>query len=180
MSKRVKEMLVEVIRQRIGESRDMLLIDSSRIDANTANRFRLALREKEIQALTIQNRLGRKALNDAGITSLDMFLQGSSTLVWGGSDIVALSKEITKWTKEVEELEVKGGTLEGESLSPSDVDSLSKSPGREELIGQIAGCLLSPGANLAAALLGPGANLASQIEKISEQEEESEQTKEEG
>ena len=58
MSKRVKEMLVDVIRQRIGESRDMLLVDASRIDANTVNRFRLALREKEIQVLAVPNKLG--------------------------------------------------------------------------------------------------------------------------
>ena len=171
MSKRVKEMLFLDIRQRIGETRDMLLIDASRIDANTANRFRLALRQKDITALTVQNTLARKALNEAGITALDSLLQGPSTLVWGGDDIVALSKEITRWAKEVEGLEVKGGTLEGESLGPADVDSLSKSPSRQELICQIAGALLGPGANLAAALLGPGAQLANQIEQISEKEE---------
>ena len=171
MSKHVKEMLVRDIRQRIGETRDMLLIDASRIDANTANRFRLALRQKDITALTVQNTLARKALNDAGITTLDSLLQGPSTLVWGGDDIVALSKEITKWAKEVQGLEVKGGTLEGESLGPADVDSLSNSPSRQELISQIAGILLSPAANLAAALLGPGAQLASQIDQISEKEE---------
>ena len=171
MSKRVKEMLVTDIRRRIGETRDMLLIDASKIDANTANRFRLALRQKGITALTVQNTLARKALNDAGITALDTLLQGPSTLVWGGDDIVALSKEITRWANEVEELEVKGGTLEGESLGPADVDSLSKSPSRQELICQIAGALLGPGANLAAALLGPGAQLANQIEQISEKEE---------
>ena len=51
------------------------------------------------------------------------------------------------------------------------VDALSKSPGREELLSQLAGMLLSPGAQLAAALLGPGAMLASQFEKMSEEEE---------
>ena len=174
MSKRLKEMLVTDIRQRIGDTRDMLLIDASRIDANTANRFRLALRQKSITALTVQNTLARKALNDAGITALDALLQGPSTLVWGGDDIVALSKEIMKWAKEVQELEVKGGTLEGESLGPADVDSLSNSPSRQELISQIAGALLSPAANLAAALLGPGAQLANQIEQISEKEADDE------
>jgi large subunit ribosomal protein L10 len=170
MSKRVKGMLIETIRERIGESRDLLLIDSSKLDANTANRFRLALREKGMTALTVQNTLARRALNGVGISSLDSLLEGPSTLVWGGQDIVDLSKEIAKWAKEIKELEVKGGTSEGETLDAAGVEALSKSLSREELLSRLAGMLLSPGAKLAAALLGPGAMLASQIEKISDGE----------
>ena len=172
MSKRVKEMLIEDIRKRIGQKRDMLLIDVSRLDAVTSNRFRLALREKQIEALTVRNSLARRALNEAGLTSLDQFLEGPSTLVWGGPDIVALSKEIARWAKELDQLQIKGGTVEGEALSPEDVDALSKSPSREELIGQIVGLLLSPGARLSGALLGPAGALASQIEQLAEEKSE--------
>ena len=172
MSKRVKEMLMADIRQRVGENRDMLLIDASRLDAITTNRFRLSLREQEITALTVRNTLAKKALNESGITALDPYLEGSSTLIWGGENIVALSKEITRWTKELQQLQIKGGTSEGTSLTPGDVDALSKIPSREELIGQIAAALLSPGANLAAALMGPGAQLVSQVEKIGENQEQ--------
>lgn len=170
MSKRVKGMLIDTIREQIGENRDILLIDSSKLDANTANRFRLALREKGIGVLTVQNTLARRALNDVGVTSLDSLLAGPSTLVWGGQDIVDLSKEIAKWAKDVSELEVKGGSCEGETLDAAGVESLSKSLSRDELLSKLSGMLLSPGAKLAAALTGPGAMLASQVEKISEGE----------
>ena len=171
MSKYVKKMLIDSVRDRLGDTRDLLVIDSSRLDANTTNRFRLALRKIGIDALTVQNSLARRALNDLGVSTLDSILQGPSTLVWGGEDIVALSKEIAKWAKEIEPLEIKGGTLDGTSLSAAEVDQLSKSPSREELIGQIAGLALSPGAQLSAALLGAGAKLASQVVKISEKSE---------
>lgn len=168
MSKYVKNMIVDVVSDRLGDVRDMLVVDCSRLDANVSNEWRLSLREKSITALTVQNSLARRALNGLGVSSLDAILEGPSTLVWGGEDIVALSKEISKWAKEVQALEIKGGTVEGESLTAADVLALSKSPSREELISQISGILLSPGAQLAAALLGPGSKLASQIEKISE------------
>lgn len=171
MSKFVKNMMIDVVRDSLGETRDLLVIDSSKLDGNTSNRFRLALREKEITALTVQNALARRALADLGVTTLDSILAGPSTLVWGGEDIVALSKEIAKWAREIDTLEIKGGTLEGTSLSPGDVDALSKSPSREELIGQIVGLALSPGANISGALLGMGGKLASQIEQVSESEE---------
>lgn len=171
MSKFVKNMLIEEIAQRVGDNRDMLVVDCSKLDAVTSNKWRLALQEKEITALTVRNTLARKALNQAGLTSLDSLLEGPSTLIWGSEDVVALSKEITKWAKELGSLDIKGGTVEGTTLQPADVDALSKSPSREELIGQIVGQILSPGANLAAALLGPGATLASQLKTKSEEEE---------
>ena len=172
MSKYVKEMVIAEIRDRIGEPGDMLVIDSSRLDAISTNRFRLALREKDFSAFTVKNSLAKKALNAAGMTALDLILQGPSTLVWGGEDIVALSKEISKWVKELKDLEIKGGTSEGESLSAEEIDKLSKSPSREELIGQIMGLALSPGAQLAAALLGPGGKIAGQIKTLADKEED--------
>ncbi len=105
------------------------------------------------------------------MNGLDGVLEGPTTLVWGGEDIVALSKEIAKWAKEIEPLKIKGGTTEGTALSPATVEALSKSPGRLELIGQIVTLMTSPGARLAGALLGPGGKLASQVKKISEKEE---------
>lgn len=168
MSKRVKEMVISEIRQRIGETAELLVVDSSRMDAITTNKWRLALRQSDIALLTVKNSLAKKALDEAGVTGLDPYLEGSSTLVWGGEDIVALSREIAKWAKEIKELEIKGGTVEGTSLNAADVDALSKSPSREELIGQIAGLILSPGARLCGALLGAGGKLAGQIETIAE------------
>ena len=168
MSKRIKAMVVDEITQRIGDTNEMLVIDVSLLDAISTNKFRLALQEKQISVLTVKNTLARRALNGAGVTALDDVLQGSSTLVWGGEDIVALSKEIAKWVKELGKIEIRGGTLEGESLSAGDVVSLSKSPSREELIGQIAGVMLSPGAQLAAALEAPARLLASQIDQVGE------------
>jgi len=174
MSKVVKEMLMSDMLERLGEARDMLVINSSKLDGVTANRFRLALRAKDITLLTVRNSLAKRALHDVGVTALDSFLEGPSTLVWGGEDIVALSKEIAKWAKEQAKLEIKGGAVEGTPLTAEDVDSLSKSPSREELIGRVVSQILGPGSQLCAALLGPGSKLAGQIEKIAEEGESTE------
>jgi large subunit ribosomal protein L10 len=175
MSKRIKEMVIGELRNRIGDCRDMLVIDSSRMDAVSDNRFRLALREKDIHVLTVKNALARKALGDDGGTSaLDEILSGPSALVWGGEDIVSLSKEISKWARDIKELEIKGGALEGTPLSADDVEALSKSPGREELIGRIVMLALSPGAQLVGALLGPGGTLSGQLKALAEKEGEQE------
>ena len=171
MSRRVKEMLIDEVGKRLNGVRDILALDTSKLNGVPVNKLRLAMRKKKLSALTVRNKLAKKALNGAGVTGLDEILEGPTTLVWGGEDIVALSKEIAKWAKEIEPLQIKGGTTEGTALSPQRVDELSKSPGRQELISQIAALLTSPGAQLAGAMLGPGRALASQVKKIADKEQ---------
>lgn len=173
MSKVVKRMVMDELLSRIGDVREMLVVDSSKLDAITTNELRIEWQKRNISALTVKNALARHALSEVGVESMDEVLCGPSTLVWGGEDIVALSKEIAKWAKQLSDLEIKGGTVEGQSLSSSDVEALSKSPGRLELIGQIVSAALSGGANIAGALLGPGGKLASQLETICDGDAES-------
>jgi len=174
MSRHIKEMMIDELGTRVRGVRDIVVLNSSKLDGVTANKLRLSMGKKKLSAITVRNKLAKKALHDAGVTSLDSFLQGPSMLVWGGEDIVALTKEIAKWAKEIEPLEIKGGTTEGSPLTAKNVEELSKSPGRKELIGQIAALMMSPGAQLAGALLGPSKKLARQIKQIADKEEKSE------
>lgn len=166
--------MIDEIRDRLAETRELVIIDSSRLDASSDNELRLKLREKGITVMQVKNTLARKAMEELGVAGDDLrpLLSGPSSLVWGGEDIVALSKEIAQWAKQIDDLEIKGGAAEGQAIDAEGIEQLSKSPGRLELIGQIAGLALSPGATVAGALLGPGGTVAGQLEAIAEKEEE--------
>ncbi len=170
MSKVVKGMVIDDVARRVGDVRDMLVIDVSQLDALSVNMWRLDLRKKDITALTVRNSLARKALSRNGVVGLDDVLVGPSTLVFGGRDVVELAKEIVGAAKKNDKIQVKGGTVEGGTLDAAGVESLSKSPSREDLLAKIASQLLAPGANLAAAMLGPGSTVASQLKSIHEKE----------
>ncbi len=171
MSRVVKEMILKEIENRLDGNRDLLVIDSSRLDAVTDNTFRMAMQEKGIHLLSVKNSLALRVLG-GGCDQLQQIFNGPSTLAWGGEDVVALSKEISKQAKELELLEIKGGTVEGQALDSAGVEKLSKSPGRMELISMISGQILSPGAQLAGALLGPAGVLAGCVASIADKEEE--------
>ncbi len=170
MGRHVKDMVISDIQSRIGDVKDFIVVDCSKIDAVTANRWRLDLRKDQITALTVKNSIAANALKKKGIEGLDTVLAGPSTLVWGGDDVVALSKAVTKYAKEMPKLEIKGGSVEGQTLNAAAVDSLSKSAGRVETIGQIAGLMLAPGRQLAGCLQSPGGQLAGQLKTLSEKE----------
>lgn len=168
MSKYVKELVIDDIHRRLGDARDVLVIDSSALDPITDHEFRGKIRQEGVKMLTVKNNLARKALEKNGVKGLETVLAGPSTLIFGGEDVVALSKILIKITKGYQKIAVKGGSVEGTTLDGDAVTALSKSPGRLELISQIAGLILSPGGRLAGALLGPGGKLAGCVKAIEE------------
>lgn len=172
MSKVIKGMMMDEIRQSVGECRDVLVIDMSKLDGKTDNKFRLEMQKKGLNLLQVKNSLAKRAFADMGFPALAKSLTGPSTLVWGADDIVALSKEITKWLKDIKKLEIKGGSAGGEAIDAAGVESLSKSPGRAELLSIISGQILAPGAKLSSQLLAMGGKLASQVKKIADKEED--------
>jgi large subunit ribosomal protein L10 len=168
MSKYVKELIIDDVHARLGDARDVVIIDSSALDPITDHEFRGKIRNAGIKMLTVKNTLARKALERNGAQGIDKILAGPSTIIYGGEDVVALSKIVVKVTKDYEKIAIKGGVSEGTPLNSDAVTALSKSPGRLELISQIVGQILSPGANLAGALLGPGGKLAGIVKTIEE------------
>lgn len=163
MSKVIKNHIIAELQTALDGCAEILVVDVSGLTGTDVNDMRVKLREKNISLLTVRNSLARLACNNIGLESLCPALDGPSTLVWGGEDIVALSKEISGWVKEIKRFEIRGGTVEGQTLDAEGVDRLSKSPGRPELLSIVAGMILSPGGNIAGALLGPGGTVAGAI-----------------
>lgn len=170
MSRHVKDLVISDIQSRIGAATDFVVVDCSKLDAITANKWRLGMRKDRIHALTVKNSVAANALGRKGIRGLDRILAGPSTLVWGADDIVGLSRAITKWAKEIPNLEIKGGTVDGQSLDASGVDTLSKSAGRLETIGELAALMLAPGRQLAGCMESAGGRLAGAIKTIADKE----------
>jgi len=170
MSKLVKEMIIREIGSGLGERKDLLVLDVSKMGAIAQNELREDLRKKGVTLLGVKNSLARLALKESGIDTVDTILNGPTTLVWGGEDIVGLSREMTEWAKKIDKIAIKGGVVDGQGVNAVGIEEISKGPSRLELIGQIAGLLLSPGAKLAGALLGPGGTISGQLKAMSEEE----------
>lgn len=171
MSKVIKNHIINELTRELDGHGEVLVVDVSGLTGNEVNALRVELSAKDISLLTVKNSLARRACDGTTLEALGPVLEGPSTLVWGGEDVVALSREITKWAKEFDTLAIKGGAVDGKSLDAAGVDKLSKSPGRPELLSIIAGLILSPGGNIAGALLGPGGIVAGQVKSKAEDED---------
>lgn len=171
MSKVVKKMMIDDLRAKLDGRRDFLVLDVSKVDAITNNELRMTLAAKGITLLGVKNRLLQVLLREAGDDPLEGTLNGPTVLAWGSEDIVGLSREMAIWSKKIDELEIKGGSVDGQGVNAEGVNAIGKGPSRLELIGQLAGLILSPGAKLAGALLGPGGTISGQVLALAEKEE---------
>ncbi|MGZ0165646.1 MAG: 50S ribosomal protein L10 [Planctomycetales bacterium] len=171
MSRFIKDHIITELEDQLRDLGEVLVVDMSKLTGTDANRLRVELGQNNIESLGVKNSLARLAASRVGLEALNPILEGPSTLVWGSDDVVAMSKQITKWAKELEEFQIKGAAVEGQTLDAAGVDKLSKSLGRPELLAKIAGLILSPGGNIAGALLGTGGTIAGQVKSHSERDE---------
>lgn len=173
MSKYVKDLITNDLKERLNGVNDALLVSVEGMDAGRNHRLRMQLRSKNIHLLVIKNSLARRATEGTPLAPAFEGLEGPSAVVWGGEDIVSLAKEITALAedKAFEPFSPRGGVMEGKALSADEVKAVSKWPSRTEQLSILAGQILSPGANLVSQLTSAGGVLASQIKQKAEEEE---------
>ena len=168
MSKYVKELLSDAVRDRLNGVEDLLLVNVAGMTANRAHRLRMELRGKNMQLLVIKNSLARKAVEGTSLAPAFEGLDGPAAIVWGGTDIVDVAKEVTRLAgdKQFEPFAPRGGVMGGSRLSSDEVKAVSKWPSREEQLSLLVGQILGPGGQLASQLQSVGAILVGQIKEI--------------
>jgi len=174
MSKYVKKLVTDHLRQRFEGVSDALLVNVIGLDANATNRLRTELVSKDINVMVVKNSLAARATEGTPLNPMFQGLTGTAAVCWGSEDIVSLAKEIMALAKreEYEAFQSRGGVMDGEQISAEQVAEVSRWPSRTEQLSILIGQILSPGANLVGQLGGPASTLAGQIDQISEEEEE--------
>ena len=174
MSKYVKNLISDHLRERLVDVSDALLVNVIGLDANASNTLRAELRSKDINIMVVKNSMAARATAGTSLAPMFEGLTGTAAVCWGSEDIVSLAKEITRLADEddYEAFEARGGVMDGEPLTAAEVTAVSKWPSRQEQLGILLGQILGPGATLAAQLSGPGGALAGQIKQKVEEGEE--------
>jgi large subunit ribosomal protein L10 len=176
MSKYVKELVTDHLRNRLQGVDDALLVNTVGLDANADNQLRGELEAKGIQLMVVKNSLAARATEGTTLLPLFSDLSGTAAVCWGGEDIVGLAKEVARLAEDEQykAFETRRGVMDGEVLTAEQVAEVSKWPSRQEQLSLLVGQILGPGAKLAAQLNGPGGALVSQIKKKAEGDEPSE------
>ncbi|RKQ85581.1 50S ribosomal protein L10 [Brockia lithotrophica] len=139
-----KVALVEEIREKIGRSQGVYLVEYRGIPVATLSGFRRRVREAGGELVVYKNTLFRLAAAAAGIRGLEGYLTGPTIFAFAYGDAAAMAKLLFELTKEHEGFQVKAGWVEGRVYDRDGVDAIAKLPPREVLLAQLVGGIQAP------------------------------------
>jgi len=155
MSKQIKQLEMEALKQAFQGVQDMVVLSSNKFDCHGEHQFRTVLRKKNIHLQMVKNSLARRVFGDLGIKS-ESFWSGSTLIAWGAGSLLKKFDKVVK---------AKGAISEGQEIP---FKTALKMPTKTEAVGRVLGLALSPASRLLSQILAPASNIAGQIKTLAE------------
>ena len=114
----------------------------------------------------VNNTLTKIAAQDAGVEGLDDLLAGPSAIAFIKGDPVEAAKGLRDFAKANPLLVIKGGYMDGKTLSAAEISKLADLESREVLLAKLAGAMKASLSQAAALFNAPLANAARTIEAL--------------
>jgi large subunit ribosomal protein L10 len=147
-----KAEVIAELEARLRSTNTVLAADFRGLSVKQLSELRGELRNADAGLTVAKNTLARRAAESTGQENLLGFLNGPTGLVWVDGDPAVAAKVLNEASKRFEHLEVKGGLLEGRTLTAAELEFLATLPSREQLLAQLAGVVAAPLRGLAGSL----------------------------
>ncbi|MFC6080298.1 50S ribosomal protein L10 [Sphaerisporangium aureirubrum] len=118
-----------------------------------------------------KNTLSKIAANQAGVTTLDDLFQGPTAIAFVTGDVVEAAKGLRDFAKANPLLVIKGGVVDGKSMSPAEITTLADLESREVLLAKLAGALKAKQSQAAATFNALPTQLVRLVEALREKRE---------
>jgi large subunit ribosomal protein L10 len=180
MLKSDKERVVAELTERLRTSDTLIVADYRGLTNAEIDDLRSKLIEHGARFAVVKNTLTRRAAEAAGSDALLALLEGPSAIAFveSGGDPVAVAKALADAATSTKILAIRGGVLEGKSLTAAEVESLAKLPPADVIRAQLVGAIISPLTTVVALLTAPLRDLVglidARIEQLKEQGDTSE------
>jgi large subunit ribosomal protein L10 len=169
MDRTQKEAAVAELTEGLKGAEAIFAVDYRGISVTEAAELRGKLREADAVFKVVKNRLAKRAAADAGTEGIDELLVGPTALTLIQGDAVIAAKAIADFAKEHDDVEYKGGIMDGAALDPEGFNVIARLPGLDVLRGQLVGVAASPITGLVRGLGSMVSGLAIALGQIAEQ-----------
>ena len=171
MKKQDKERVVEELTERLKTSDTLLVADYRGLTMPQIDSLRTRLIESGARFSVVKNTLTRRAAEAAGADALLALLEGPSAIAFleADGDMVAAAKALADSARETRVLAIRGGIMQGRTVSAEEVESLAKLPPIDVLRGQVLGAIIAPLTALQGLVTAPLQNLYGLIDARIEQ-----------
>ena len=177
MLKTDKERIVEELAAELGSAETLIVADYRGLTNKQLEALRDQLLTHGARFRIVKNTLTRRAAEQAGADALLVMLEGPTAIAFieSSGDPAAVAKALAATAKETNVLTLRGGMLEGKSLTGEEVDRLATLPPLDILRGQLVGAIVAPITQLLALVSAPLRDLHGLIDaRIAQLEEQGE------
>ena len=177
MLKSDKERIVSELASDLKDAETLIVADYRGLTNKQLEALRDDLLQHGARFRIVKNTLTRRAAAEAGADALLVMLEGPTAIAFieSGGDPAAVAKALATKAKETNVLTLRGGILEGKTLSGEEVDRLATLPPLDVLRGQLVGAIVAPLTQLVALVNAPLRNLHGLIDaRIKQLEEQGE------
>ena len=152
MNRTEKQQLVSELSTKLKGAKSVYYTDFSGLNVKRMTDLRRRLRKAGVEYVVIKNTLALRAVNESGLVGER--LRGPTGLVVS-TDPVAAAKVLSDFARENDQRPaVKGGLLDGRSLSTEQVKQLASMPSREQMLAELGAGLMAPMASFVGAMNG--------------------------
>jgi large subunit ribosomal protein L10 len=171
MQKEDKERVVAELTEKLRTADTLIVADYRGLTMPQIDALRGKLIENGAKLSVVKNTLTRRAAEAAGADALLALLEGPSAIAFieADGDAVAVAKALADSARETKVLEIRGGIMQGRSISGSEVVEFSKLPPLDILRGQVLGAIIAPLTAIAALVNAPLQSLYGLIDARIEQ-----------
>jgi large subunit ribosomal protein L10 len=160
-----KRETVARIKELLSRSTIAIATDYRGLSVAEMRELRRKLGEVECEYHVAKNTLTILAARETGRDEFVSFLHDPTAIALGYGDIAQPARALLDYVRsEKLPVGVKGGIIEGRTLTPDDVSTLSMLPSREALLARLAGTIEAPISSLLFVLTGTARGLLTVLE----------------
>lgn len=159
MKKAEKPFVVEDLAARLKDAKSVAVVDYQGLATKQLNQLRTKIKAAGGIFMVAKNTLLKRAFENARDTratsdSRDTLLSGPTAVVFANEDEIAPLQIIGKQAQEAGLPKFKFGIFGGDFLDAENLLTLSKLPGRQVLLSQLVGTIVTPAYSLVGTLNG--------------------------
>jgi large subunit ribosomal protein L10 len=154
MDRAKKQEFVDELAGKLAAAQCVYLTDFTGLDVERLTQLRSRLRAASVDYVVVKNTLARRAIAGTAAEPLDGLLEGPTAFAVSAADVVAAARALTDFSKDTDLPRIKGGVIAGRIVGHDEIRRLATLPGREVLLGRVAGSMKSPIGGLVFVLAG--------------------------
>jgi len=145
----LKQPIVDEIINNVKDAESVVLVNYSGLTVEQDTALRKELREAGVVYKVYKNTMINFAIKGTEFEGLAEYLEGPTAIAICKEDATAAARELAKFAKDAEALEIKAGVVEGVCYDAAGIAQIANIPSREVLISKLLGSMQSPITNFA-------------------------------